>query len=50
MLALFDSTKAQGGRLLNIGVCNTASSTPNVQPTDEANDPLIYADIGAKML
>ncbi|WP_373474270.1 hypothetical protein, partial [Sphingorhabdus lacus] len=32
----------------NIGACNTANSPPNINPTDEANAPLIYAAISAK--
>ncbi|WP_397586302.1 hypothetical protein, partial [Sphingorhabdus sp.] len=32
----------------NIGACNTASWPLNINPTDEANAPLIYAAISAK--
>jgi len=34
--------------LSNIGACNTATSPPSINPTDEANAPLIYAAISAK--
>jgi hypothetical protein len=40
--------KGSNERLSNIGACNTASSPPNINPTDEANAPLIYAAISAK--
>jgi hypothetical protein len=32
----------------NKGACKTANSPPNINPTDEANAPLIYAAISAK--
>ena len=40
--------KGSNDRLSNIGACNTASSPPNINPSDEANAPLIYAAISAK--
>lgn len=33
------------GRISNIGACNTANSSPNVNPTDETNSIPIYAAI-----
>jgi hypothetical protein len=44
------SNNARGSnkRLSNIGACNTARSPPNINSTDEANAPLIYAAISAK--
>jgi hypothetical protein len=43
-----NNTNGSNDRLSNIGACNTASWPPNINPTDEANAPLIYAAIGAK--
>jgi len=43
-----NSETGSNERLSNIGACNTASSPPNINPTDEANAPLIYAAISAK--
>ncbi|MCF8472895.1 MAG: hypothetical protein K9G27_08910, partial [Sphingomonadaceae bacterium] len=40
--------KGQNDRPSNIGACNTASWPLNINPTDEANAPLIYAAISAK--
>lgn len=34
--------------LSNIGACSNASSPSNINSTDEANAPLIYAAISAK--
>ena len=42
------ATMGQNDRPSNIGACNTASWPPNINPTDEANAPLIYATISAK--
>ena len=43
-----NNVKGSNDRLSNIGACNTASWPPNINPTDEANTPLIYAAISAK--
>ena len=43
-----NNAKGQNDRPSNIGACNTASWPPNINPTDEANAPLIYAAISAK--
>jgi hypothetical protein len=43
-----NNAKGQNDRPSNIGACNTASSPLNINPTDEANAPLIYAAISAK--
>ncbi len=43
-----NNVKGSNDRLSNIGDCKTASSPLNINPTDEANAPLIYAAIRAK--
>jgi hypothetical protein len=43
----FDDGRNRQGKS-NKGACNTASWPPNINPTDEANAPLIYATISAK--
>jgi len=43
-----NNAKGSNEKLSNIGACNTANSPPNINPTDEANAPLIYAAISAK--
>jgi integrase len=40
--------KGSNDRPSNIGACNTASSPLNINPTDEANAPLLYVAISAK--
>jgi hypothetical protein len=43
-----NSEKGSNDRPSNIGACNTASSPLNINQSDEANAPLIYAAISAK--
>jgi hypothetical protein len=38
---IIHNVKESNERLSNIGACNTASLPPNINPTDEANAPLI---------
>jgi HAMP domain len=45
-----NSEKGPNDRPSNLGACNTARSLPNINPSDEANPPLIYAAISAKPL
>jgi hypothetical protein len=43
-----NNAKGSNDRLSNIGAYNTASSPPNINPTDEANAPLTFAASSAK--
>ena len=42
------NAKGSNDRLSNIGACNTASSLPNINQSDEANAPLINPAISAR--
>jgi hypothetical protein len=42
-----NNAKESNDRLLNIGACNTASAPLKINPTDEANAPLIYTATSA---
>jgi hypothetical protein len=42
-----NNAKGSNDRISNIGACNTANWSPNVNPTDETNSIPIYAAISA---
>jgi hypothetical protein len=44
-----NNLKGSNDRPSNKAACITASSPPNINPTDEAKAPLIYAAISAKL-